>query len=105
VSGPLDLKIEELAAEADEISEHWPYTDAANELMRDYWAQIGAQTITALDMSRCPKQALYPGHYREDGTCRCDEREEATEALRQAADLRRRVLEMHRRAKEWHRCT
>jgi len=33
--------------------------------------------ITRRDVERCPKRSLSASHYRDDGTCRCDERAEA----------------------------
>jgi hypothetical protein len=30
-------------------------------------------TITLTDVLRCPRHSLLPDHYRDDGTCRCDE--------------------------------
>ena len=32
--------------------------------------------LTMSDIARCPKGSLLPDHYREDRTCRCDERED-----------------------------
>lgn len=29
--------------------------------------------VTSEDIARCPIQSLKPEHYRDDGTCRCDE--------------------------------
>jgi len=35
------------------------------------------RTLTSSNIKRCPKTSLLPAHYRDDGTCRCDERAEA----------------------------
>lgn len=32
-----------------------------------------AFTVTSADLARCPIGSLSPSHYREDGTCLCDE--------------------------------
>ncbi len=40
------------------------------------------------DLMACPKHSLMARHYREDGSCRCDEREAATQAV---ADLQKRL--------------
>lgn len=34
------------------------------------------RVIRSTDVARCPKQSLAPSHYRDDGTCRCNEEEE-----------------------------
>jgi hypothetical protein len=31
--------------------------------------------VKSSDVAACPKTSLLPGHYRDDGSCRCDERE------------------------------
>jgi len=56
---------------------------------------MDVRILKSSDIGRCPKMSLLPAHFRDDGTCRCDEREqartevaEADEAARQAqADL------------------
>ena len=32
--------------------------------------------LSLSDVARCPKGSQLPDHYREDRTCRCDEREQ-----------------------------
>jgi hypothetical protein len=34
---------------------------------------VGVKVISAADIARCPKASLGPRHYRDDGTCYCDE--------------------------------
>jgi hypothetical protein len=40
--------------------------------------------ITSRDLMNCPKSSLLPSHFRDDGTCRCDEREEAQRDIARA---------------------
>lgn len=37
---------------------------------------MNVKVITAQMVLACPKNSLAVGHYREDGTCRCDEERE-----------------------------
>jgi hypothetical protein len=46
------------------------------------------RVINSRDIARCPKYSLHPAHFRDDGTCRCDERETArAEVERLRAEL------------------
>lgn len=36
---------------------------------------MDVRIISSSDVARCPKTSLSHDHYRDDGTCRCDERE------------------------------
>jgi hypothetical protein len=40
--------------------------------------------IKRSDMARCPKHSMSPQHYRDDGTCRCNEQAEAEVAVTEA---------------------
>lgn len=55
-------------------------------------------TVRMSDIQRCPKRSMLAGHYRDDGTCRCDEREPLTaelEALRaQRRELDERIADV-----------
>jgi hypothetical protein len=33
--------------------------------------------LKSSDVAACPKTSLLPAHYRDDGTCRCDETAQA----------------------------
>lgn len=35
-----------------------------------------AFTVTISDIGRCPKMSLSPSHYRDDGTCLCDDEDD-----------------------------
>jgi hypothetical protein len=35
------------------------------------------RTLSTADLTRCPKTSLLPAHYRDDGSCLCNERAEA----------------------------
>ena len=37
---------------------------------------VEAKVVTAKQVLACPKISLAVGHYRDDGTCRCDEEKE-----------------------------
>lgn len=52
-----------------------------------------AKVISSADLARCPKFSLLPAHYRDDGSCRCDEREALTLELDQLLDEQRRLRE------------
>ena len=46
------------------------------------------RTVYSSDVERCPKHSLAATHYRDDGSCRCDERTEAEVLVAQLwADL------------------
>jgi hypothetical protein len=40
--------------------------------------------VTSRDVARCPKTSLLPAHYRDDGSCRCDEHETAQAEVAEA---------------------
>jgi leucyl aminopeptidase len=75
--------------------------DRLDNEMRARWSEVGAQMITARDIARCPKQVWTPKHYREDGSCRCNERDEAMAVLKEATALKRRVDALHSSARSW----
>jgi hypothetical protein len=50
---------------------------------------VRAFTITSADIARCQKTSLSPRHYREDGTCYCDEAGRAEH--RELLDRKRKV--------------
>lgn len=78
------------------------------ELEESIRASFNTETswvITHSDIQRCPKKAWSPRHYHPDGTCRCSEREEAQEALRQATELLKRARAIHEGAKAWYSAT
>ena len=37
-------------------------------------ALINVRLIKQSDICRCPHYIVVPGHYRDDGTCRCDDK-------------------------------
>lgn len=57
--------------------------------------------VSKADIAKCPKQSLRGRHYREDGTCLCNEREHAAKEWRDSqADLIR-AQQRVKRADEW----
>lgn len=46
-----------------------------------------SKVITSSAIARCPKTSLLPAHYRADGSCRCDEHDEAVAAYETARDV------------------
>jgi hypothetical protein len=36
--------------------------------------ELNIKVVRASDITRCPVRSLLPGHYRQDGTCRCKSR-------------------------------
>lgn len=50
-----------------------------------------AFVIRISDVARCPIRSLSPAHYREDGTCRCDQDETLRVITEQRRALAREV--------------
>jgi len=44
------------------------------------------RTVYSTDVERCPKHSLSPTHYRDDGSCRCEERPACQEQVAQLWD-------------------
>lgn len=42
--------------------------------------------IQSTDIDRCPKHSMSARHYREDGSCRCDERAATIERIRELGE-------------------
>lgn len=67
------------------------------------------RVVRSSDLQACPKRSLLPQHYRDDGTCRCNEREAAKlaveKAQKEAIEGRERVDQQLREARAWLRAT
>jgi hypothetical protein len=44
---------------------------------------IEIRQIKQIDIGRCPQCILEPNHYREDGSCKCDDPEEQKMMIRE----------------------
>jgi hypothetical protein len=56
------------------------------------------RTLSTADLTRCPKTSLLPAHYRDDGSCLCNERAEAK------ADVVRLRTALAAARMRYHRC-
>lgn len=57
--------------------------------------------ISSADIARCPKHSISARHFREDGSCRCDEREEAKAEVASARQAVREARERLSKARDW----
>lgn len=50
-----------------------------------------SMVIRASDIARCPKTSMLVAHYREDGSCRCNEHLAAQSRVALLEDAKRRI--------------
>lgn len=80
-------------------------TKELNDRIHEIWSGDGISIVTQYDMQRCPQQSWNPHHYHHDGTCRCDEHDDAIEALSAATEVLRKAQSVYNLAKEWYSCS
>jgi hypothetical protein len=59
------------------------------------------RVLSSSHICACPKMSLLPMHYRENGSCRCDERDAATQAVAVAKADVARARKVLRAAERW----
>jgi hypothetical protein len=76
-----------------------------NDRIHEIWSGDDISVVTQYDMQRCPKGSWNPHHYHRGGRCRCDEHDDAIDALSEATLVLRKAQSVYNLAKEWYSCS